>query len=144
MRIGAYKLEYGGWYPPTVRQYVHTSVENLAESIRKIIGKKYEVIVKRSKNSEATYIRIKDMTDFVETTISFRNHGNFSHSAYDHHILLYKYTTWTACKRDFIARILPEVMHQLNTVKWAERQITNVIAFEMTRALAEVGATEVE
>lgn len=141
MKIGTYKLEYGGWYPPTVRQYVQTRVETLAKIVGKNLGSRYEVKVKRAKNSESTYLRIRDRYDNVMTTVCFRNHGNCARSSYDIQVLLYKYDTWSDCKDDFLTNILPGVLAELKTVKWSEKQITNTIVAEMTRALAETGAT---
>lgn len=142
MKIGTYNIEFGDMTTPTTRKYIQARVEALAKGIQRRIGDKYEVRFYPSSSSESSYIRIRMRDGDVSYMLSFRNHGRFSKQPYDREVLLSDYDTWLECKHDFLERILPEVMEEVNTVRWAQRRITLPIVAEMLQALKETGATE--
>lgn len=142
MRIGPYEIKYEDIVTQSVRNYVHARVEALSRGVSKRIGDKYEVRFYPSATSEAAYIRIRLLDGDVHYMVSFRNHGKYSKQPFDRQVLLSSYDTWLECKHDFLDRILPEVLEEINTVRWAQRRITLPIIAEMLQALKETGATE--
>lgn len=138
MKVGTYRLLYGGWYPTSVRSYVHKRVEALARKLSKELGEGYDVRFNGAKGSEASYIKIRNKTKGTTYNVSFRNHGDFQEKRYDEAIMLCKFDTWKDVKETFLTDHLPHIRQKLDV----ELPLQADIAREIEAAISRLLRTE--
>lgn len=138
MKVGAYRLQYGGWYPASVKGYVHSRVEALSRKLQKDLGEGYEVRFNGAKGSEASYVKIRNKEHGTSYNISFRNHGDFREKRYDESIMLCKFDTWMDVKDTFFTDHLPHIKYLLDVELPLQADIAREIALELDKL--EVGA----
>lgn len=133
MRVGAYKLQYGRWYPESVKTYVHQRVEALSRKLQRELGERYEVRFNSAKGSEASYVRIRNKDKGTKYNISFRNHGDFREKQYDEAIMLCKFETWMDVKETFFADHLPHIRYLLDVELPLQADIAREVALELEK-----------
>lgn len=132
MRVANYKMQYGTFYPASVRNYVHSRVATLRKTIEKELGDDYRVEFHASKESEASYIRIRNKRKNYAYKLSIRNHGSFiQKKQYDGCVILSKYDTWSDCKSYIMEELLPKIRYEIDYV----RPLSDDIARELDARL---------
>lgn len=141
MRVGAYRLQYGGWYPTSVISYVHKRVEALSRKLSKELGEGYDVRFNGANGSEASYIVIRNKHKGTKYNVSFRNHGDFREKRYDEAVMLCKFETWKDVKETFLSTHLPHIRYQLDVELPLQADIAREIEAELSRLLkTEMGS----
>jgi hypothetical protein len=122
MKVASYTLQYGRFYPKSVHNYIHERVGALGRRLQRQLGDEYVVHTSTSKESEASYLRIRYKLTDTSYTVSFRNHGEIGtkHRA-DKVVKLSAFKTWKYCREIFITRMLPTILEELHTDKVQER-----------------------
>lgn len=110
MWIGSYKLQKNVYPPDYINEQIKQKVGEISKQLKLHLAGKFTVTLDTSRHSEACYVTIKN--HWKEVRISFRNHDG-DPGSYDLAVYLYRYKTWTKCERDFIRRMLPKAMKEI-------------------------------